>query len=595
MHVKNDPIPAVAYLRRSTDRQEQSLGDQRSEIARFAAENGYRLVREYMDDAISGTTADERPGFQRMITDAKTGTFKAVVVWNSDRFSRGDVTETEHYRYLLRRAGVGLVSVTEGYLNREGIDADVLRTVKQFQNRQFSISLSQNTLRGQISSVKSASDPGRPTPYGYDREIVGPDGSVLYRVRFCPGRVREVVTKDGTLQARYQKGQSLEKPGKECRARLVLSDPVRVQAVKDIFAMCVEGRGFRGITDELNRRGLPSPRGELWAFTTIKAILENPTYRGDIVWNRRTEAKFYTVQNGRADQMRSSLESARIEKMPQEQWLVVPDAVPAIVDRETWHQAQKMAKKRSEARGGRGHQTNRWLLSGVLRCGDCGHIYWGENKPKGHVEGRKPVFTKYYTCSGRRSHGTTVCAASSHIPAPALETWVLGKLNHLVLADLPGVEAGVDRFIEAALGQTSGAPDIDALARQLREVDATVKALIMHIDPANLSLLNDRLTQLRLRRENIEREIADAKTAVQQVDERGLRKWATEQLTGLREVLDGRRDEKARKVIAAYVERIVVTPSAKTGVLELNPGAYGLYNANDRPVGRSCAKEVVCT
>ncbi|NJL08589.1 MAG: hypothetical protein HC900_10260, partial [Methylacidiphilales bacterium] len=34
----------------------------------------------------------------------------------------------------------------------EGIDADVLRTVKQFQNRQFSISLSQNTLRGQVSS-----------------------------------------------------------------------------------------------------------------------------------------------------------------------------------------------------------------------------------------------------------------------------------------------------------------------------------------------------------------------------------------------------------------------------------------------------------
>ena len=57
-----------------------------------------------------------------MIADAKGGTFKAVLVWNSDRFSRGDVTETEYYRHLLRKAGVTLVSVTEGYLNREGID-----------------------------------------------------------------------------------------------------------------------------------------------------------------------------------------------------------------------------------------------------------------------------------------------------------------------------------------------------------------------------------------------------------------------------------------------------------------------------------------
>jgi DNA invertase Pin-like site-specific DNA recombinase len=141
-------IPAVAYLRRSTDRQEQSIGDQRREIARYAEENGYHIVREYLDDAVSGTSAVSRPAFQQMIADAKGGAFKAVLVWASDRFSRGDVTETEHYRYLLRASGTTVVSVTENYLHRDGIDADVLRTVKQFQNRQFSISLSQNTLRG---------------------------------------------------------------------------------------------------------------------------------------------------------------------------------------------------------------------------------------------------------------------------------------------------------------------------------------------------------------------------------------------------------------------------------------------------------------
>ena len=143
-----ETIPAVAYLRRSTDKQEQSIGDQRQEVRRYADEQGYRIIREYVDDAISGTSADERPGFQRMIADAGGGDFQAVIVWNSDRFSRGDVTETEHYRYLLRQANVKVLSVTEDYLAREGIDGDVLRTVKQFQNRQYSISLSQNTLRG---------------------------------------------------------------------------------------------------------------------------------------------------------------------------------------------------------------------------------------------------------------------------------------------------------------------------------------------------------------------------------------------------------------------------------------------------------------
>lgn len=214
MHAVATRTPAVAYLRRSTDRQEQSLGDQRREITRWASEHGYNVVREYVDDAISGTSADKRPGFQQMIADAQRREFRAVIVWNSDRFSRGDVTETEHFRYLLRKAGVTVHSVTEDYLARDGIDGDVLRTVKQFQNRQFSIGLSQTTLRGQITSVLAASDPGRPCPYGYDREVIAPDGSVIYRVRFTAGGDRQVFDRNGNLQRPIRRARRSRNPAR---------------------------------------------------------------------------------------------------------------------------------------------------------------------------------------------------------------------------------------------------------------------------------------------------------------------------------------------------------------------------------------------
>ncbi|MCH8151387.1 MAG: recombinase family protein, partial [Planctomycetes bacterium] len=55
---------AVGYVRRSTDRQEQSIPDQKRAIEKYSAEHGLRLLRYYVDDAISGTTTVVRRAFQ---------------------------------------------------------------------------------------------------------------------------------------------------------------------------------------------------------------------------------------------------------------------------------------------------------------------------------------------------------------------------------------------------------------------------------------------------------------------------------------------------------------------------------------------------
>src|SRR2546425_12869422 len=87
--------PAVGYLRRSTNRQEQSIGDQKAAIERHALDQGYAILRFYTDDAISGTSADNRPGFQRLISDASNGhcDFRTVLVYDIKRFGRGDNDE----------------------------------------------------------------------------------------------------------------------------------------------------------------------------------------------------------------------------------------------------------------------------------------------------------------------------------------------------------------------------------------------------------------------------------------------------------------------------------------------------------------------
>jgi hypothetical protein len=66
-------IPAVGYARRSTDLQERSLPDQQAFVKPWVAEHGYRMLRWYVDDPISGTSARGRDAFERMMEAAEDG------------------------------------------------------------------------------------------------------------------------------------------------------------------------------------------------------------------------------------------------------------------------------------------------------------------------------------------------------------------------------------------------------------------------------------------------------------------------------------------------------------------------------------------
>ena len=78
---------AIGYVRRSTDRQEQSIPDQKLAIERHCDERRLRLLRFYVDDAISGTSTVGRHAFQSMIEDAGRSAcdFGFIVVYDVTR------------------------------------------------------------------------------------------------------------------------------------------------------------------------------------------------------------------------------------------------------------------------------------------------------------------------------------------------------------------------------------------------------------------------------------------------------------------------------------------------------------------------------
>ena len=112
----------VIYARYSSDRQtEQSIEGQLKECYEYARRNGYTVVGEYIDRAISGTT-DHRPEFLRMIADGDKKLFQAVLVYQLDRFARNRY-DSATYKAKLKKNGIRVLSARENISEWQSIIA----------------------------------------------------------------------------------------------------------------------------------------------------------------------------------------------------------------------------------------------------------------------------------------------------------------------------------------------------------------------------------------------------------------------------------------------------------------------------------------
>jgi DNA invertase Pin-like site-specific DNA recombinase len=513
---------AVGYVRRSTDRQEQSIPDQKKALETYAAEHDLTLVKFYIDDAISGTSTLGRRAFQQMIQDAESPTrrFDIIVVYDVKRFGRVDNDEAGYYRHILRTHGVEVCYVSENF-NGDSTD-DLLRPVKQWQARQESKDLSKVTIRGLLSKVEGGWWMGGTPPYGYDLRYENAEGKFLFILRFMPDGSKQLLDEDGNLTRTLARGESLN-IFKRDQAKLTLSDPERVKVAKQIFQMYAEqGKGYRSLAYTLNNEGVPTPRGPKWSHiysgfwtdSTIRSILVNPIYAGDMVWNRRTDARFHRISQGRAVD-RENVHGARLVPNGKSDWIVIRDAHPPLISRRLFEQAKQRLenhpKSIEQQQNNHGKtwsgQRSRFILSGLLKCGLCGNRYQGvtRNKGKRRLDGTQ-VKTYYYGCGGYITKGTNVCQMNA-IPKDILEDAVIKTVLDFYR---PYSEKDGRRKLADAVKAQIGSEAEDfvtarqrALAEQ-EKVNQTINNLLDNITPTNREYIDRRLNELKQQRQQLE-------------------------------------------------------------------------------------------
>lgn len=299
-------VPAAQYLRMSTEHQQYSLANQADAIARYAAQNGFKIVKTYSDAARSGLRLKNRTGLKQLLKDAVDDhkEFHAVLVYDVSRWGRfQDHDESAHYEYLCKSAGVPVHYCAEPFNGNEGAVGWILKCLKRTMAAEYSRELSVKVKTGLTRLARLGYKLGGTAPYGLRRQLLDKQGK--------PKQILE-----------YGERKSLV----EEHVILVPGPDQEVAVMRRIFEEFVNERySPKTIAASLNRDGIPFLRGRKWLGGTIRIMLQDPHYMGMQVWGRTTEFL-----------------SSPAKKLPLEKWEICANAFQAIISPELFIRAQQV-------------------------------------------------------------------------------------------------------------------------------------------------------------------------------------------------------------------------------------------------------------
>jgi DNA invertase Pin-like site-specific DNA recombinase len=292
------PIPAVAYYRMSTDKQEDSIDRQRSQVEPYAARQGYILTEIYQDEGICGDEFDRRPAFQRLLKDAKACKFAMIVADELTRVSRQEVVDfIAKVVHPLKEASVGIDTVAEGPQGWDDVVQIITLAIRQDKGPGESAKLAHRVLSSHLRLAQMGGYTGGPPPYGY---LLVPDPLLVKRL---------------------------------------VPDPIKAEHVRLMFHMMANGHTLGSVREELHRRGVSSPSGKpWWSRTGLLGVLRNRKYVGDFKWGEQVSGKYARSARGQV-QRRAKGENRYATNAPEE-WLVVPDTHEALVSRDVFNRVQ---------------------------------------------------------------------------------------------------------------------------------------------------------------------------------------------------------------------------------------------------------------
>ncbi len=430
------------YVRVSTSRQadnDLSIPDQLRQLHEWAKANGHLVVQEYIEPGASATD-DKRPVFQQMINDAmmKPPAFEVIIIHSLSRFFR-DGIEFGVYERKLAKNKVKVISITQP--TSDDSAGEMMRRIITMFDEHQSKEISKHVSRCMKENARQGFFNGSSAPFGY----------------------QAIVTDIAGSRGRHKKKLAIN----EAEAGIV-------RMAYDLYQNGYQGRemGGKEIAKHLTEKGLLM-RGKPWNIHKTHTLLSDPLYMGEY---------FTNIRDSKANTNR-----------PPAEWIKA--TVPAIIDAATFERVRAKRESRAPAKRAPRLVSCPTLLTGLLKCGVCGHAMT-------LVTGKGGRY-RYYKCTSRQSQGNHACD-SKNLPMGRLDDLVLNSMADKIFAPerLQIMVAELRKRIRSS--KDNQQDRINEINRQIKQVEKKQENLLNAIE--NGTIEHDETIQRRAQQHKATRE-----------------------------------------------------------------------------------------
>lgn len=371
-------LVVVAYARVSTEKEEQEDSFER-QVSHYTtlitSKPEWSFGGIYADPGITGTRAEKRPDFMRMIADCRAGKINKILVKSISRFARNTVDALNYIREL-KELGISI------YFENENIDTlttggEVLITILAAMAEQESRTMSTNI-------------------------------KWTYQKKFKNG---EVILNTG-LMLGYTKAGRKDEEGRE----IYEINEAEAAIVRRIYREYLAGTTITRICRGLEEDGIPTKLGKKrWQYSVVNSILTNEKYTGDAVLGKTFKPDV--------------LSKHRQKNKGQAPMYYAEGTHPAIIDKEMFEMVRVEMQRRKDEKVtavGNSKYTSKYPFSGLLICGECGH------KLRRHVRRvGSGLMVPAWGCSNRISNGRAACD-SHHVNEDTLQNTYTAAIRDMI-------------------------------------------------------------------------------------------------------------------------------------------------------------------